>query len=134
MIDSVQVIYDFLTDDTGSDLYALVETRCWSPVVNQGFNNESPALVYRIVSELTNTTAERLLLTVEFRCLGGSGKHSDAGLVYRALKEKMHGQENQVETSGRICKAEMQSATQGMLDGDTGWPVVMVNYQIAITS
>ena len=127
MIDTVAKVKAYLIADTGSTLYGLTGTRIWSPIAQDNFTNTAAAIVYHVASEKPHASGSTYTTQVTFKCYGGSNSFTTARTVYRALYDRLHAKGSY---SNSILRAWQVTASQSLLDPDTGWPYVLATYQV----
>lgn len=136
MTNTDQVIYEACTS-TGTSLYTLIGTRCWSRFPNNTtWANETPAIIYMRDSIESHTSNAEHTVGVRFSCYGGQNasgalgtEESDA--VFRALHDRLHGLGNTDLASGNIRRVLFDTASAA-IEPDTSWPFVTARFQFKI--
>lgn len=131
MVNPTQVLYEYLTT-TGTDLYALVGLRVWSPAAPDGWLNDSAAVIYEVDSVDLHPTAADAFVRVTFECFGGTGTYAGADAVYRALVDRLHGTIAAVQTSGKISWARLEIGEPGQEDPETKWKFARARFAMRI--
>ena len=134
-VDTNAILREYLIT-SGTDLYTLCGTRVYmNRIPEQEFTNASPGLLARVTGGTVDYSVPVQRPTYQIRCYGGttSGemRDSDAMQVARALADVLKSAEMKTVTSGTILYAEQVTANQPLVDPDTGWPFVLVQYQVA---
>jgi hypothetical protein len=132
MLDTSDVIYEDLTA-TGTTLYDLVKTRVWWLESDEGWENDSAAIVYHESSETTHDNATDVITsTFVFLCYGGSDDPADAKEVYRALCDRLNGARARAATSGHTLTANLITGSP-YPDPDKGWPCWQCSFEVTTT-
>ena len=132
MIDSAQVIYGYLTY-AGSTLNTLVGNHVWQTRGPKGWQNDSAALIFDIISEGSSHTTGGLELTVQFDCYGGTNKMTDAKAVYRALNAALSGIAlGNVGATGGIALALQTGGDPSTIETGSEWPRSRAIYDLTL--
>ena len=129
MIDTSDIIREILiVEDTG--LYDLCGDQVWWMYAESGWKNDSAAVVYQEMSELTHPSATEVITsTWLFKCFGGSDDPNDAKAVFRALSDRFNGVRHQTTTSGTILVANI--ITSGpYVDAERGYPCWQAQFRV----
>jgi hypothetical protein len=66
----------------------------------------------------------------QIKCYGGTQNFDEAEAVYRALYDRLHGEEDEETASGTIMDAQQEGVGQPIQDPDSGWPFILTFWQV----
>lgn len=132
-VDDIAVVVAHLSA-SGTSLYTLCGTRVYYGRLPSNYENTQPALLITRRGGIPNPYIPVVQTDLIIKCYGGASSFAQAEQVYRALRDRLHGNENVNETtaSGAIVTAEETGMGQPITDPDTGWPHVLTYYLVAV--
>ena len=132
MIDTAQVLYDYLTE-LGNPVRTLVATNCWTlqgePV---GWKNDSAAIAMQISETGQFSCRDWVEASVTFFFYGGTDNASDCFDIYAAVYDRLHGQQNKIGDNGTIVWAQQFSGDPDEIEPDSSYRRARANYIVTV--
>jgi hypothetical protein len=132
-VDDIAVVVAHLSA-AGSALYTLCGTRVYYGRLPSGYENTQPALLITRRGGQPDSYIGTVETDLIVKCFGGSSSFAQAEQVYRALRDRLHGNSNtnQSTASGTVVTARETGMGQPITDPETGWPYVLTYYLVAV--
>lgn len=132
MVDTEQLIYEHATANVAGNatLYGLIADRCWSPVAEDGWQNETACVVFSVPVESKHFTAATVRAQFDAKFYGGTQYFRDARAVYRAFVGRFHGKVGQAANEGEMMMCHLVSATKNLIEPGTKYPYCVAKFEL----
>lgn len=124
MLDVEQLIFEHATANVAANsvLYGLIGTNAWSPVPEDGWQNESAAIVFNVPVESKHFTAPTVRSMFDVKFYGGTKYFNDARAVYRAFVDRFHGHVGDATATGIMLMCELIVGNKNLIEPGTKYP------------
>jgi len=132
MIDVEQLIFEHATANVAANsvLYGLIGTNAWSPVAEEGWQNDSAAIVFNVPVESKHFTAPTVRALFDVKLYGGTQYFNDARAVYRAFVDRFHGHVGDTTATGIVLMCELITGTKNLVEPVTKYPYCFAKFEL----